>query len=45
VMVVMRRSRGRWVETTVKPPAIYRTRLLPGLELSIADVFEAAGLS
>ena len=30
VMVVMRRSRGRWVETTVRPPAIYRTRLLPG---------------
>ena len=45
VMVVMRRSRGRWALTTVKPPAIYRTRLLPGLEFSIEAVFEAAGLS
>jgi Uma2 family endonuclease len=44
VMVVMRRSRGRWVETTVKPPAIYRPRLLPGFELSIDDVFKSAGL-
>jgi hypothetical protein len=44
VMVVMRRTRGRWSETTVKPPAIYRPRLLPGLEFSIEAVFNAAGL-
>ena len=44
VMVVMRRSRGRWAETTVKPPAIYRPRLLPGFEFSIDDVFKSAGL-
>jgi hypothetical protein len=45
LMVVLRRSRGRWVETSVAPPAVYRARLLPGLELSIADVFHSAGLS
>ncbi len=45
VMVVMRRTRGRWVETTVKPPAIFRPRLLPGLEFSIGAVFTAVGLT
>jgi Putative restriction endonuclease len=44
VMVVMRRVRNRWVETTITPPEIYRTRLLPGLEFSIEAVFRAAGL-
>jgi Uma2 family endonuclease len=44
VMVVMRRVRNRWVESRVEPPATYRTRLLPGLEFSIGDVFRAAGL-
>ena len=44
-MVVMRRSRGRWAETTARPAAIYRTRLLPGLEFSIEEVFTAAGLT
>jgi Uma2 family endonuclease len=43
-MGVMRRSRGRWVETTIRPPATHRTRLLPGLEFSIEAVFKAAGL-
>jgi len=45
VMVVMRRVRGRWVETTVRPPANYRTRLLPGLAFSIETVFKTAGLT
>jgi hypothetical protein len=45
VMVVMRHSRGRWIEMSVKPPAVYRTRLLPGLAFSIDAVFQAAGLS
>jgi Uma2 family endonuclease len=45
VMVVMRRSRGRWALTTVKPPDIYRTRLLPGLEFSIEAVFDAVGIT
>jgi Uma2 family endonuclease len=44
-MIVMRRSRGRWVESTVRPPEVYRTRLLPGLEFSIEAVFKAAGLA
>jgi Uma2 family endonuclease len=45
VMVVMRRSRGRWAETIVRPGDIHRTRLLPGLEFSIDAVFKNAGLS
>jgi len=44
-MIVMRRSRGRWVESTVRPPSIYRTKLLTGLEFSIEAVFKAAGLT
>ncbi len=45
LMVVMRRVRNQWSESTIKPPAIYRTRLLPGLEFLCEDVFRAAGLS
>jgi hypothetical protein len=30
---------------TIKPPAIYRPRLLPGFEFSIDDVFKSAGLN
>ncbi|HZW32638.1 MAG TPA: Uma2 family endonuclease [Isosphaeraceae bacterium] len=44
-LVVMRRTRNRWTESLVRPPAIPRTRLLPGLEFSCGAVFEAAGLS
>jgi Uma2 family endonuclease len=44
-MVVMRRTRNRWTERTVQPPALYRTRLLPGLEFSCEAVFAAAGLA
>jgi Uma2 family endonuclease len=43
-LVVMRRVRGPWAETIVSPPAIHRTRPLPGLEFSIEAVFTAAGL-
>ncbi len=43
LMKVLRRSRGHWVEYPVRPPAGYRTRLLPGFELSIEAVFQAAG--
>jgi Uma2 family endonuclease len=43
-LVVMRRVRNRWTESTVKPPALYQTRSLPGLEFSCGAVFEAAGL-
>ena len=43
LMKVLRRSRGRWVEYPIRPPAGYRTRLLPGFELSIEAVFQVAG--
>jgi Uma2 family endonuclease len=43
-LVVMRRVRNRWVESTVEPPVVYRTRLLPGFEFSCDAVFRAAGL-
>jgi Uma2 family endonuclease len=39
---VLRRSRGRWAEVVVRPPAVYKTRHLPGFEFSIARVLEAA---
>jgi Uma2 family endonuclease len=45
VMIVMRRSRGRWVETIVTPSDVYRSRLLPGFEFSIGAVYQAAGLT
>jgi Uma2 family endonuclease len=45
VLVVMRRVRNQWAESTIKPPALYRTRLLPGLEFSCEDVFRAAGIA
>lgn len=45
VMIVMKRVRNRWAESRIEPPAIYRTRLLPGLEFDCADVFRAAGLN
>lgn len=44
VMVVMKRVRNRWSQSRIEPPATYRTRLLPGLDFSVADVFRAAGL-
>jgi Uma2 family endonuclease len=44
LMVVMKRVRNRWAERTIRPPAVYRTRRLPGLEFSCGAVFEAAGL-
>jgi hypothetical protein len=39
---VLRRSGGRWVERVVRPPDVYKTRLLPGFELSPEAVFRAA---
>jgi Uma2 family endonuclease len=42
MLKVLRRSRGRWAELLVRPPSVYRTKLLPGLELEIAAVLEAA---
>jgi Uma2 family endonuclease len=41
-LTVHRRHGGRWKTSVVKPPAVHQTHLLPGFELSIADVFAAA---
>jgi Uma2 family endonuclease len=41
-LVALRRSRGRWARSVVRPPAKYATRLLPGFELDVAAVFAAA---
>jgi Uma2 family endonuclease len=41
LMKVLKRSRGTWREQIVRPPAVYKTRHLPGFEFSIAKVFEA----
>ncbi|MDR3622734.1 MAG: Uma2 family endonuclease [Paludisphaera borealis] len=40
-MKVLRRSGGQWAEWTLKAPETHKTRLLPGLEFSIAAMFEA----
>jgi Uma2 family endonuclease len=42
-MLILRRTRGRWAERVVRPPDLYRTKLLPGFEFSCGDVFDAAG--
>src|SRR5207245_1143443 len=42
-MVVLQRSRGRWRQQVVQPPAKYTTKLFPGLEVDCAQVFDAAG--
>jgi Uma2 family endonuclease len=41
-VLVLRRSRHRWVEKIVSPPEIYRSRLLPGFAFDCAAVFQAA---
>jgi Uma2 family endonuclease len=41
-VLVLRRVRGQWKEQMVRPPQVYRTRLLPGFELVCERVFQAA---
>jgi Uma2 family endonuclease len=41
-VLVLRRSRGRWVERAVREDESYTTRLLPGLEFRPGPVFAAA---
>jgi Uma2 family endonuclease len=41
LMKVLRRSRGEWAERVVRPPAAYRTRLLPGFELPVGAVLNS----
>jgi Uma2 family endonuclease len=40
-LTVLTRTGEAWMETVLKPPAIHRTALLPGLEVSVAEVFAA----
>jgi Uma2 family endonuclease len=42
-MRVHYRSGERWIKRYFRPPATYRTRLLIGLEIDPAPIFEAAG--
>ena len=44
-MLVLKRSRGKWAEQLVRPPAVYCTHLLKGLEFQCAAVFEASDLA
>ena len=41
-VLILRRSRGRWAGSKVRPPNLYRSRLLPGFEFACGLVFEAA---
>jgi Putative restriction endonuclease len=41
-VLILRRSRGRWVERVLRPGDEYRTRLLPGLRFDPAPVLAAA---
>jgi Uma2 family endonuclease len=41
-VLVLRRAGGEWKERVVRPPEVYRTRRLPGFELSCEEVFRAA---
>lgn len=41
-LLVLRRAGGQWRERRVGPTEVYRTRLLPDLELACGPVFDAA---
>jgi Uma2 family endonuclease len=41
-VLVLRRAGGEWRERVVRPPEVYRTRRLAGLEFSCEAVFQAA---
>jgi Uma2 family endonuclease len=41
-MLVLQPSGDHWRERPIRPPRLYKTRLLPGLEFSCAPVFQAA---
>ncbi len=41
-MTVLRRSRGKWAPSIVKPGEMYQTRLLPAFTLDLAPVLNAA---
>ena len=41
-VLVLRRSRGKWAERTLRPGDIYETKLLPGFQFDCGLVFKAA---
>jgi hypothetical protein len=41
-MLVLRRVAGRWRERILRPPEIYKTRLLPGFQFACEPVFQTA---
>jgi Uma2 family endonuclease len=41
-MTVLRRSRGQWARSVVKPGEAYQTRLLPDFALDVTAVLNAA---
>jgi Uma2 family endonuclease len=41
-VLVLRRAAGGWKERVLRPPDVYRTRLLPGFEFHCEAVFRAA---
>lgn len=40
-VMVLQRSRGRWKDLTIKPPAKYKPDLLPGFTLDVKKILEA----
>jgi Uma2 family endonuclease len=42
-VLVLRRSAGRWVERVLGPAETYQPGLLPGFQLNVAAIFQAAG--
>ncbi|MEX1096981.1 MAG: Uma2 family endonuclease [Planctomycetales bacterium] len=42
-LLVHRRTRGKWKEALIRPPAKHRTTVLPDFALDLAAVFAAAG--
>jgi hypothetical protein len=40
-VLILRRRGGRWAERVLRPPDVWRSRLLPGFEFACAPVFDA----
>ena len=41
IMTALRRVRGGWIEKVLRPPALYRAPLFPGLKIDCGAVFDA----
>jgi Uma2 family endonuclease len=42
-VLVLKRGRAQWTETTLGPDDVCSTKLLPGFQLFCQAIFEAAG--